>query len=57
MWAHSSTARFGCDDVEYTYDKLKTKGVEFIAPPTKQPWGTFSTFRDPDGNTYVLSSV
>jgi len=48
---------FGCDDVAYTYDKLKAKGVEFISPPTKQPWGTFSTFRDPDGNTFVLSSL
>lgn len=48
---------FGCDDVDYTYGKLKEKGVEFVAPPTKQPWGTFATFRDPDGNTFVLSST
>jgi predicted enzyme related to lactoylglutathione lyase len=47
----------GCDDVEYAYEKLKAKGVEFAAPPTKQPWGTFATFRDPDGNTFVLSSL
>ena len=25
-------------------------------PPQKQPWGTFATFSDPDGNTFVLSS-
>jgi predicted enzyme related to lactoylglutathione lyase len=48
---------FGTDNVEYSYEKLKAKGVEFVSPPTKQPWGTFSTFRDPDGNTFVLSSV
>ena len=48
---------FGADNVEYTYEKLKAKGVEFAAPPTKQPWGTFATFRDPDGNTFVLSSL
>ena len=24
-------------------------------PPTKQPWGTFAVFRDPDGNQFVLS--
>ncbi len=48
---------FGCDDVEHTYEKLKAKGVEFDAPPAKQPWGTFAKFRDPDGNTFVLSST
>lgn len=47
---------FAADNVEYSYDKLKAKGVEFVSPPTKQPWGTFATFRDPDGNTFVLSS-
>lgn len=47
---------FGCDDVDYTYAKLMEKGVVFDAPPTKQPWGTFAKFRDPDGNTFVLSS-
>jgi len=47
---------FAADNVEYSYEKLKAKGVEFVSPPTKQPWGTFATFRDPDGNTFVLSS-
>lgn len=47
---------FGCDNVEYTYDKLKAKGVDFTTPPTRQPWGTFCMFRDPDGNSFVLSS-
>jgi predicted enzyme related to lactoylglutathione lyase len=47
---------FGCDDVDYTYAKMREKGVTFDAPPTKQPWGTFAKFRDPDGNTFVLSS-
>lgn len=47
---------FATDDVEYAYEKLKAKGVEFSSPPVKQPWGTFATFRDPDGNSFVLSS-
>ena len=47
---------FGCDDVEYTYDQLLKRGVEFTGPPQKQPWGTLVQFRDPDGNTFVLSS-
>ena len=47
---------FACDDVEYTYEKLSAAGVKFVEPPTKQPWGTFAKFNDPDGNTFILSS-
>lgn len=47
---------FACDDVEHAYRKLTEKGVTFEGPPEKQPWGTFAKFRDPDGNTFVLSS-
>ena len=45
-----------CDNVEATYRQLSERGVEFVEPPTAQPWGTFAKFRDPDGNTFVLSS-
>ena len=45
-----------CDDVEATHRQLSERGVEFDGPPQKQPWGTFATFRDPDGNRFVLSS-
>jgi predicted enzyme related to lactoylglutathione lyase len=45
-----------CDDVEATHRQLSERGVEFASPPQKQPWGTFATFRDPDGNRFVLSS-
>lgn len=45
-----------CDNVEATYRQLSERGVEFIEAPTAQPWGTFAKFRDPDGNTFVLSS-
>src|ERR1051325_6144383 len=31
-----------CDDVDATYRQLQAKGVEFVAPPTKQPWGTYA---------------
>ena len=47
---------FACDDVDYTYGRMSAKGVEFEGPPEKQPWGTFAKFKDPDGNTFVLSS-
>jgi predicted enzyme related to lactoylglutathione lyase len=45
-----------CDNVERTYEELKERGVEFVSEPQKQPWGTFATFADPDGNHFVLSS-
>jgi predicted enzyme related to lactoylglutathione lyase len=45
-----------CDDVEATYRQLRQRGVEFTSEPQKQPWGTFATFKDPDGNQFVLSS-
>ena len=47
---------FACDNVERTYEELRSRGVEFTAPPQQQPWGTFAVFKDPDGNTFVLSS-
>src|SRR6476619_3072958 len=45
-----------CDNVDQTYQELAANGVEFAAPPQKQPWGTFAVFKDPDGNQFVLSS-
>ena len=45
-----------CDDVEATHRQLSGRGVDFDGPPQRQPWGTFATFRDPDGNRFVLSS-
>jgi catechol 2,3-dioxygenase-like lactoylglutathione lyase family enzyme len=47
---------FRCEDVEKEYAALKAKGVEFDAPPKKEPWGTFVVFRDPDGSSFVLGS-
>jgi catechol 2,3-dioxygenase-like lactoylglutathione lyase family enzyme len=45
-----------CDNVERTFQELKARGVEFSAEPKTEPWGTFATFKDPDGNEFVLSS-
>jgi len=44
-----------CDNVERTYEELKGRGVEFVAPPKKEPWGTFAIFKDIDGNQLMLS--
>jgi hypothetical protein len=42
--------------VERTFQELKARGVEFSGEPKTEPWGTFATFKDPDGNEFVLSS-
>jgi predicted enzyme related to lactoylglutathione lyase len=47
---------FHTADVQATYDTLRARGVEFAGPPSKQPWGTFVKFKDPDGNQFVMSS-
>jgi catechol 2,3-dioxygenase-like lactoylglutathione lyase family enzyme len=47
---------FEADNVEKTYQELVERGVEFEQPPKKESWGTSAIFKDPDGNTFVLSS-
>jgi len=47
---------FACDNVEKTYEELKGRGVEFTQEPKKEPWGTYSTFKDSEGNSFVLGS-
>lgn len=46
-----------CDNLERTYEELKARGVEFAGPPAAQSWGKFAIFKDPDGNSFVLSSA
>jgi predicted enzyme related to lactoylglutathione lyase len=47
---------FWCDDVFATAAGLKARGVKLTEEPTKQPWGTYAKFADPDGNEFVFSS-
>jgi catechol 2,3-dioxygenase-like lactoylglutathione lyase family enzyme len=44
-------------DVHAEYEELKARGVEFAAPPTEQPWGTDTSFRDPSGNNFRLAQL
>ncbi len=44
------------DDVSATAAELAERGVEFVKPATKEPWGTSAIFRDLDGNRFVLST-
>jgi predicted enzyme related to lactoylglutathione lyase len=48
---------FKADDIDATYETLRSRGVEFTEPPTAQPWGRKpALFVDQDGNTFVLVS-
>ena len=42
------------DDVRAAHAELTERGVEFAADVREEPWGTFATFTDPDGNGWVL---
>ncbi len=43
----------GTDDIAKTHAELSARGLD-IGPIDAQPWGTFATFSDPDGNGWVL---
>lgn len=47
---------FQCDNVQKTFEELREKGVEFVQEPKTESWGTSAIFKDPEGNSYVLSS-
>ena len=42
------------NDCRATYEELKRKGVEFIAPPQERAYGVEAIFKDNQGNTYSL---
>ena len=44
------------DDVLGTYEALKARGVQFLAPPKKEPWGTSVVFKDSEDNQLHLGS-
>jgi catechol 2,3-dioxygenase-like lactoylglutathione lyase family enzyme len=42
---------FVVDDVDAEYERIVALGVEWVLPPTTQPWGKRSMlFRDPEGH-------
>jgi catechol 2,3-dioxygenase-like lactoylglutathione lyase family enzyme len=45
------------DDCHAAYDDLRARGVEFNDPPTEQPYGIDTSFRDPSGNNIRLTQV
>ena len=45
------------DDCHAAYDELSARGVVFNDPPTEQPYGIDTSFRDPSGNNIRLTQV
>jgi catechol 2,3-dioxygenase-like lactoylglutathione lyase family enzyme len=45
------------DDCQRSYDELSARGVVFNDPPTRQPYGIDTSFRDPSGNNVRLTQV
>ena len=45
------------DDCQAAYDELSARGVAFNDPPTAQPYGVDTSFRDPSGNNVRLTQV
>ena len=46
---------FDTADCHKTYEELKAKGVEFLAPPKEEFYGVQAVFRDPFGNWFSLT--
>ena len=46
---------FSTDDIQKTYEELKSRGVEFTQEPTEQPYGVDAGFRDPSGNHFRMA--
>ena len=51
---HEASVVFECEDVASTYDAMKRAGVTFKDEPKLMAWGTYATFCDPDGTSYLL---
>jgi catechol 2,3-dioxygenase-like lactoylglutathione lyase family enzyme len=45
------------DDCRAAYEELLARGLEFNDPPTEQPYGIDTSFRDPSGNNVRLTQV
>ncbi|MFD3487020.1 VOC family protein [Streptomyces sp. NPDC058665] len=47
---------FRTDDVDATFEKVRSAGAEVLQEPIDQPWGPRDcAFRDPSGNTVRIS--
>lgn len=46
---------FHTNDCRATYEELKAKGVEFIAPPEDRPYGVEALMKDNSGNWFSMT--
>jgi predicted enzyme related to lactoylglutathione lyase len=53
----SGTLFLETDDCQASYDELSARGLAFNDPPTPQPYGIDTSFRDPSGNNIRLTQV
>jgi predicted enzyme related to lactoylglutathione lyase len=42
------------DDCQASYEEVRSRGVQFDAPPTQQPYGLEAILHDPSGNSIRL---
>ena len=46
---------FGVADCRASYETLRARGAEFLAPPVEYDWEIRAFFRDPDGHLFEIS--
>ena len=46
---------FDTENCQATYDELRSKGVEFVSPPSDRFYGTEAVFKDGCGNWFSLT--
>lgn len=46
-----------CDDLDRTFERLVSDGVEVERALAEQPWGKEAVIHDPDGNQLVLQQA
>jgi lactoylglutathione lyase len=50
----SQAVTFRVTDMAALAKDLKAKGVNFVQEPDVQPWGTYATIQDSEGNSLIL---
>jgi lactoylglutathione lyase len=50
----SQALTFNVRDMAALHADLKAKGVTFVQEPDVQPWGTYATIQDSEGNNLIL---
>jgi predicted enzyme related to lactoylglutathione lyase len=50
----SQAITFNVTNMDEVVADLKAKGVTFTQEPDKQPWGTYATIKDSEGNSLLL---